>query len=372
MKKVMTFSLLVFFCMLGTDAFPVEVTKNIVWGMGPLVLDHQGNMYMGYDEHTINKYSPTGELLLKIGRKGEGPGDLKRMGSYAFNPLNKTLYVTEFYNGNRRVSRFTTEGKYIDSWSFEFDWTQYKIVSDIAFDGEGNVFLTAQKRKSRRYRDFVVSNEVYDLLKFSSTGKFLKKIYSFNSDFDADKAGNIQITIPFQNALSWTVYRDKIIVKETSGDVIQVFSSDGKLQKKIPLPIKKEPVTEKDIDAWEKKVKSYPSIKKMIAMGKADIDYWRKRLPFPEYKPNSSWRVHTDSKENLYIKKYTRDRKKAPVWFRINLQTGKATTLKFKPGEDFCRIWKGRFYVYKVVEDEDEDVEMITWFTEAELLNRTH
>ena len=358
------------FCLFGTVIFPAEVIKGIFWGHGPLVFDHQGNMYIGYDEHSISRYSPGGEFLLKIGRKGEGPGDIKRISRYAFNPKDNTLYITEYYNGNRRVSRFSTNGKFVGAWNFEFSWSKYDVVSTIDFDKEGSVLLTAQKRNPRRYKDFILTNEVYDLLKFSPEGKFLKKIYTFNTDFDAEKPGNFQVTIPFQNALSWIVYQDKIIVKEISGDVIYVFSANGELEKKIPFPIKGEKVTDKDLDSWEKRLKSSSFIRKLMAMGNANVNYWRKSLPFPKYKPNSSWRMHIDSKGNLYLREYTQYKKKDPVWFKVNLQTGKIDTLKFKPGEELCGIWGDYFFLYKTIEDEDEEVETITRLKAEELFSR--
>ena len=370
MDKIKT-SVFVICFLFNMAAFPAKVIKNTFWGDGDsLVFDHQGNMYIGYDSYSIAKYSPDGKLLLKIGRKGEGPGDIKRIGSYAFNPKDKTLYVTEYYKGNRRVSRFTTDGKFPGSWNFEMNWSKYDIVDDIAFDNEGNVLLIAEKRNERHYKDFILSNKVCDLLKFSPGGKFLKTIYTFNTDSDASKPGNFQVTIPFQNALSWIVYQDKIIVKEISGNVINIYSPDGELEKQIPFPVKNEKVTEKDLDAWEKRLKSLPFIKKLKMMGNADVDYWRKSLTFPKYKPNSSWKMLTDSKGNLYVREYTRYKNKDPDWYRINLQTGKIDTLTFKPGEALLRIWNDYFFIYKLVEKDGEEIEMITRFTEKELLNR--
>ncbi len=356
--------------MFGTGIFSMEVVKGFTWNRGPLVIDHQGNMYLGYDSHTIAKYSPKGELLLKIGRKGEGPGDIKRLGYYAFNPKDKMLYVTEYYNGNRRVSRFTTDGKYHSAWPFEFNWSTYDVVSKIAFDSGGNVFLLAEKRKTRQYKEFILTNTRYHLLKFSAEGKFSKEIYSYNKDSDAYKKGNFTVTIPFQNWLSWLVYQDKIIVKEQSGEFIQVFSTGGELLEKIPFPVKREKLTEVDFDAWEKRLKSNRSIKKYIAMGIGNVEYWRENLPFPTYKPNSIGPMYPDFKGNLYIETYATDRKKPEVWFKINLQTGKANKLPLKPGEDLSGIRKGYFYLYKVMETEDDEVETITRIKEEELSKR--
>ena len=370
MKEIKRYFFIATFCILGTVLFPAEVIKGVFWGHGALVFDHQGNMYFGYDAYSISKYSPGGELLLRIGREGEGPGDIKRISRYAFNTRDNALYVTEFYNGNRRVSRFSTDGKFIGAWNFEFDWLKYGVVSDIDFDKDGNVYVIAQKRNPRRYKDYIVTNEVYDLLKFSPEGKFLKKIYSLNSDFDAEKPGNFQVTIPFQNALSWIVCRDKIIIKEISGDSIQVFSTDGEGEKIIPFPIKSEKVTEEDLDAWEKNLESLPFIQKLKSMGRANVHYWRKTLTFPEYKPNSSGRILSDSKGNVYLRQYTRYKKKDPTWYKVDLQTGKIETLKFQPGEELARIWRNHFYLYKVIEDKGEEIETIIKLSEEELSNR--
>jgi len=374
-RKIKRYLFIVSFCILGiggTVLFPMEVIKGIFWGNGPLVSDLQGNMYLGFDDHSISKYSLDGKLLLKIGRDGEGPGDIKRICWYAFNKKDNTLYVTEFYNGNRWVSRFSPDGKFIGDWKFEFNWLIYNVVSYIDFDKEGNVFLIAQKQNLRHYKDYIVNNEVYDLLKFSPGGKLLKMIYSFNIDRDAEKPGNFQVTIPFQNRLSWVVCQDKIIVKETSGGFIQVFTSNGELEKKIPFPVKPAKVTEQDLDAWEKRLKSQSFIQGLMAVGKADVNYWRKNLVFPEYKPNSSWRMLTDSKGYLYLSEYDDpyDEKENLSWYKVNCQTGNVDTLKFKPGEELVRVWGEHFFFYKVLEDQGEEIETIIRLNEKELFNR--
>lgn len=369
MKK---FLFIVIICFISVSAYPAEVIKGIFWGHGALVFDNQGNMYIGYDSHSITKYSPKGEKLLKIGRKGAGPGDLRRISRYAFNPKDNSLYVTEYYNGNRRVSRFGTNGKFKGAWNFEMNWSKYDVVSNIGFDSSGNVMLTGEKSTPRRYKDFMISSGANDLLIFSPEGKFLRKIYNLKVDENAEKRGNYQANIPFQNYMSWIVCLDKIIVKETSGGFIKVFSLDGKLEKKIPFPIKSEPVTEKDLDVWEKTIRSKAWYKKYKSAGLANVNYWRKNLPFPKFKPNSYWRMITDSKGNLYVKENTKYKDKTPVWCKINIQTGKTDILKFKPDETFCQIWKNYFFFYKLVEveDADEEIETIIKIEEKELFKR--
>jgi hypothetical protein len=225
--------------------------------------------------------------------------------------------------------------------------------------------LTLGKQIIKRQKDFQISNQEEDLVKFSADGKFMTTIYRFNADTAAYKQGNFTATIPFQNTLNWTIYQDKLIVKEDSGNTINVFFPNGKLEKTLPFPIKKEKVSDKDIDDWEKEVNSWRWIQDLIPSGRGNVKYWKKRLPFPQFKPNSEGRMWVDSKGNIYIRQFTGYQKKDALWYRINLQSGKTDIVKFKAGEELSLIWKNYFIFSKT--DEEEDTETITKLEETEL-----
>ena len=68
-------------------------------------MDSKGNTYSDYGNHQISKYSPEGKLLVRFGRKGEGPGDIKRLGWFDraienFTRANEIdpAHATSFYN----------------------------------------------------------------------------------------------------------------------------------------------------------------------------------------------------------------------------------------------------------------------------------
>ncbi len=371
MKYAKFFVILLTIFIFHTGIFPAEVIKDIMWGRGALVFDHQENFYLGYDSHSVTKYSPTGKMLLRIGRKGSGPGDVKRISSYAFNPKDKYLYITEYYNGNRWVSRFNTDGAFAGPLKFEMDWQKYDVVSSIQFDADGNVFFQAHKRENRRMNNNInMGHAHYYILKFSAEGKFLKTFHTLSIDYDAEKRGNFQVTIPYQNGIGWVVSQGKLIVKETAGNSLTVYSPAGSIEKKITLPFKREKLTEKDLDLWEAHMKELPFVKKMRAMGRADVGFWRDHLPFPKYKPNSTDWMLADGKGNVYIQESTEYTEKDAAWFRVNLETGKTTTLNFKPGEILCLIRNGYYYIYKVIDDDGDEVETITKLKESELKNR--
>jgi hypothetical protein len=293
--------------------------------------------------HTISRYSPTGKFVRHIGQKGEGPGDIKRLGSFAINPLNETIYVTEFVNGNKWISRFSTDGKYLGDWKCELDRKGNSGLSVIKFDSNGNLYLQKTNFSFRPYRDFAIGTIENTIFKFSPEGKKLNVLYKFKADFNAEKGGKGNITIPYHNYLYWALFNDQLFIRESHSDSIAVFDTNGNAVKTIPLPFKKEKLREKDLDEWEERIKSTPFGKRGKAEGWLDLNYWRKQLPFPEYKPVSGRQLFFDSQGNLYSKKYEGYKPIINTWARIHLKNNETSIVKFKPAERLLAIWHNDF-----------------------------
>jgi hypothetical protein len=333
----------------GAFGFSEEIFKDIILG-GHFMIDRQGYIYTNFDENSIDKYSSDGKFLLKIGRKGSGPSDIKRLGSFGINPVDSILYVTEFYGGNKWISKFSTDGKYLGELNCEIDWKIFWGLSTIKFDKVGNVCLKIAKVSYRQCKDFEIEIEESAIQKFSPSGKKLKTIYKLiaNSSAVKEKKGNFPI--PFENFLNWTVYGDKVLINEGHSNFISVLSLEGNLERKIPLPFKREKVTGKDFDAWEKRMKESKEIRNRIAAGIVDLRYWKGRMPFPEYKPFTYWGMLVDSHGNLYIRQFT-DR----IWAKIDLSSGKNSIITFPNDDSLMYIWKEYFFFT----NEDEDGELI-------------
>lgn len=330
-----------------------EIFKDIRPGK-VLVADSEGYIYVNAGNHSIKKYSPRGKFLLEIGRKGEGPSDIKRMGWFAISPLDNHIYVTEFFGGNKWLSRFSTDGKYLGELNCEIDWKKWNGIPFIKFDDHGNIYLQMERFIPRRYKDFTINAVEKAIVKFSPTGKKLKDIFKMKVDFSADKGGKGNITIPFHNYLFWNTYGDKIFVRENKDDFISVFDLDGNFEKKIPLPFKKEKVTQRDLDDWEEYIKSIPGIKKGIAEGWFDLKYWKARLPIPEYKPVASFRLVIDAHGNLYSMKYSGYNPSHHVlWAKINLSTGNVSMVNSNPKHYLKYIWKNYFFILKLDEEDN-------------------
>ena len=332
-----------------------EILKDIETGR-VFLMDTEGYIYVNSGSHSIAKYSPAGKLLLKMGQKGEGPSDIKRMGWFAINPIEKNIYVTEFLGGNKWLSKFSKEGKFMGEFNCEIDWKKWHGISFIQFDDDGNIYLQLERSIPRRYKDFTIGTMEKALVKFSTRGKKLKEIYKIKTDFWADKGGKGNITIPFHNYLYWKIYNDNIIVKECKKDYISIFDLEGNLKKKVFLPFKKEKVAKKDLDDWEEYLKSLSWVKKGVSEGWFDLKYWRSRLPFPEYKLVSGGQLYIDPHGYLYTMKYSgyKIAHSAPTtWAKINLSKYDVSIVFSNPREWPLCDWRDNLFIKKLDEDDN-------------------
>lgn len=125
-------------------------------------------------DHTVRKYTPDGQLLLKLGTSGK-PADtgavtvdyrtIKREGPPFNFPTNLAiasngdLYVADGY-GNARIHHFSPDGKLLKSWGKPGTAPgEFRIPHGIAIDREGTLYV-ADRENSR-------------VQLFSPKGKFL-------------------------------------------------------------------------------------------------------------------------------------------------------------------------------------------------------
>jgi hypothetical protein len=364
MKKICLLFIAIFFHFLVSAE---EIFKDIELGR-IFVVDGEGCIFVDSGSHSIAKYSPSGKLLLEMGQKGEGPSDIKRLGWFAICPIDKSIYVTEMAGGNRWISKFSTDGRYLGELNCEIDWTKWHGTSFIQFDRKGDIYLQLERSIPRRCKDFTIGTIEKKLVKFSPKGKKLKEIFSMKTDFWAEKRGKGNITIPFHNYLYWNVYKDRVIVRESKNKFINLFDLEGNLQKKISAPFEKEKVTREDIDKWEERIKTSRWGKEGIANGWLDLNYWKKRLPFPEHKPISGDQMFIDSQGNLYNMKYQGHYSKPIVCARINLLTNKVTIFNFNQWERLLGIWKNYFFIMKW---DGKEKYVVSKMDEKEFLKRT-
>lgn len=96
--------------------------------------------------HQVIKFSPSGELLLRIGTPGiagGGEDHLTAPSDVAFAP-NGDIFIGDghFAGGNNRIVRFTSEGKYVSEWGkFGYGPGEFNQIHALANDDAGRLYV---------------------------------------------------------------------------------------------------------------------------------------------------------------------------------------------------------------------------------------
>ena len=124
-------------------------------------VDSDGNVWAtdfggneaGTKGHQVIKFSPEGEVLLRLGEAGvagSGPGQLNQPCDVITAP-NGDIFVADGYSGQNanpppgstaRILKFNSEGVFIKEWG-EIGWApgQFRTPHALAFDSQGRLFV---------------------------------------------------------------------------------------------------------------------------------------------------------------------------------------------------------------------------------------
>lgn len=117
-----------------------------------VAFDSKNNLYVtDYDNSKIYVYSPTDSLIWSFGREGQGYGEIYHpMGIEVIDrdaPQNhyKDEFIVVTDNDGKRISRFTTTGRFLNSlYSFEIGLAEANFLY-CAIDYFGNIYVTDEK-----------------------------------------------------------------------------------------------------------------------------------------------------------------------------------------------------------------------------------
>lgn len=216
---------------------------------GNLDTDAAGNVFVP-DANTgdVTKYSPSGQTLLRWGRRGSGDGQFEvaqgvavdaggfiyvadtgnnriqkfdsaaayvaqwglRSGEFA-NPWGiatdsrENVYVVD--NGNNRIQKFTSAGAFLTAWGSRGSTNgQFNYPQSIAVDSQDNVYVT--------------DGSNYRVQKFTSTGTHV-------TSWGSSGSGNGQFGRPQSVAVG---PGDRVYVTDRGNNRVQVFDADGVFQ----------------------------------------------------------------------------------------------------------------------------------------------
>ncbi|MFN0180956.1 MAG: peptidyl-alpha-hydroxyglycine alpha-amidating lyase family protein [Gemmatimonadales bacterium] len=135
----------------------------IAWPHG-LYVDHQGNVWvtdaLGFGQqpaglgHIIVKFSPTGQVLMTLGKKGvagRGRDTFRKPSAIVATPDGSHLFVADGHDedGNNRIVKLTAQGQFLKEWgSTGGDAGQFRDPHALAMDSQGRLFV-ADRANSR-------------------------------------------------------------------------------------------------------------------------------------------------------------------------------------------------------------------------------
>jgi DNA-binding beta-propeller fold protein YncE len=102
--------------------------------------------------HQVFKMSPTGKILLTLGRegvKGDGPDTFDMPTGIAIAP-NGDIFVTDGHGKNDRVVKFSQDGKFIKTWGHHGSGPgEFDQPHDVSIGGSENRVYVADRSNSR-------------------------------------------------------------------------------------------------------------------------------------------------------------------------------------------------------------------------------
>lgn len=158
----------------GSDVDPVllyDLDGNLVRSFGSGMITWPHGMYVDADDnvwvadavgyapvpegigHTVMKFSPEGELLMRLGKEGiSGDGtDVFNKPSDMLVAPNGDIFVADGHDagGNNRIIKFDSKGNYLMQWGETGgDHGQFRDPHALAMDSEGRLFV-ADRGNSR-------------------------------------------------------------------------------------------------------------------------------------------------------------------------------------------------------------------------------
>ncbi len=103
-----------------------------------------------------------------------------------------------------------------------------------------------------------------------------------------------------------------------------------------------------------------------------DMNFWKRRLLFPKFKPVSGGKIFCDRDGNIFSRKfygdYSRNRSER-LWFKVNLLNNQQTVIKVEPDEAWLLSINDRFvYLSGAAKKGEEDnlilirADRLKWF----------
>jgi hypothetical protein len=335
-------------------------------GEGALIYPRQvkegpdGNIY-AYDRKDafIKVYSPKGKFLRKIGGKGEGPGEIKRIDGVNFGfTTDNNLFFTEYFVGHPWITLMKLDGRFHKILKLNTSKKIFGVENAVSLhDGGFLIEFAFMGKAEKRKNKYFLQSSYQGLFRIDAEGRIVSKIkeanYFTRISFYSRGA---DLGIPFTPIFKWRPYKnDTIIFSDGMDNKLKVLSYNGELISEIVTSIpENEEVTKKDLENWKTR------LKKSFGRNQREIDWFKKYgIVIENYKESIYDKkpyimaLAVTPGENILITGH-RDKQKIDREFWLIDERGK-TLAKISLAAYALHICK-HFIILKRIDSEDNEV----------------
>ncbi|NMC64869.1 MAG: 6-bladed beta-propeller, partial [Acidobacteria bacterium] len=307
----------------------------------------------------IQKYSPDGEFLLTIGKRGQGPGEFGNLSIARFDSRQR-LYVTDI--ANHRINFFDKAGNFLEQITIP------DVFENLYINSKGQYISSRSRFAESEYgfSAFLLEWGIYDsqfklISEFYSEKRDLKPPEGQDTSSIAKFAAGILSELAFQPYPYYVVTDNDLVYFGTRQNyIVEVFSPVGEKVRSIRRDYDPIRVSDKDkehfiINVAENLIRIYPEEVRKEA---------HKFIKYPKYKPayssfcmmENGWLVVVvDSlpgegslidlfdQEGVYVGHFKTDIPSENLFFK----NGRAYAVDEKDGYKFAKRYR-----FRIVEEE--------------------
>lgn len=286
-----------------------------------LKVGKDGKIYIAEKQtYSIRVFSKNGNYLYSFGGKGEGPGQFKRWyGVYDIYEKGD-IYQVDFFNGNKRITQFSPEGKVIRSFPLKVAGNKGGIAIFALKDGNFVVGLTDGliiEKKGRLY--FMGSKIAFSIV--DSQGNIKEKLSEDTLFLDfSDETQRAWPRIPYPAYIcsSYYPFQNKLIFQKSDSDTLNILDLKTRQITQIANGFRKQPVDDSDLNAWIEEQKEInpkfklfePFYKKFLKYGK-EYELYKPIVDRIFFNPEGEFFAASFDKrgKKYYVKKFSDNNK---------------------------------------------------------------
>ncbi len=251
-------------------------------------------------------YDSEGRYLSATGREGSGPGEFQEMGEVW--QLGDSLVVHDF--GLARVSVFDSEGGFARSFMLS-ELSDGALPMPLAVFQDRSLLAQRMGLDSEIRSGFKRDTTLY--LRYTLEGVPIDTLGAFSGDegyVRVDEVGVFGLPAPFGRRSQHAVSGSFLYFGSTDTYQIETYSSDGTLKCLIRRPIPNRPVTDADIEEYERPIRERPPRPGPFEQAFQQL---RRSMTYPETMP-AHGRLLVDAAGNLWVAEYDRRRNHEARW----------------------------------------------------------